>query len=232
MEWLLASIDSSRPHDVPMLLSWHARLMVLAWAALVPFGILAARYFKVTPRQNWPLVLDNPAWWHVHRRTQIAAAGIMALSLGLALWQGTGAAPFHRIAGFATLALAAVQIVSALLRGTKGGPTALAPDGSLRGDHYDMTARRIWFERVHKYGGLLALAFSVPTILTGLWTLNAPHWMWIVLAFWWLAGIALIVILENRVGAQNTYQAIWGPDPTLPGAKQRPVGFRIRPIRR
>ena len=232
MDWFWASIDSTRPHAVPMLLAWHARLMVLAWAILVPLGIIAARYFKVTLRQDWPNRLDNPAWWHFHRRTQTMAAFAMAIGFGLALVDGRDQAPLHQTLGFIVLGLTVFQIVAALLRGTKGGPTAPAPDGSLRGDHYDMTPRRIWFERGHKYGGAVALALSVVTILTGLWALNAPHWMWLTLCLWWLLGLGVMAILERGIGAQNTYQAIWGPDPLLPGNQKRPVGFRVRDIRR
>ena len=38
MEWLLAPIDGTRPHEVGILLSWHGRTMVLAWAFLIPGG--------------------------------------------------------------------------------------------------------------------------------------------------------------------------------------------------
>ena len=40
----------------------------------------------------------------------------------------------------------AFQNALGVFGGNKGGQTALAPDGSRRGDRYDMTVRRRWFE--------------------------------------------------------------------------------------
>lgn len=83
--WLLAPIDASRTHDLGIMVSWHGRTIVLAWAVLVPAGIIAARYFKVTSAQNWPKLLDNPQWWHLHRRTQTVAGLLILVGLALIL---------------------------------------------------------------------------------------------------------------------------------------------------
>ena len=91
----------------------------------------------------------------------------------------------HRAIGWMVVGLAAAQFLSAWLRGTKGGPTAPAPDGSWSGDHYDMTPRRILFERFHKTTGYLLILLATAAILRGLWVANAPAWMWIALAAWW-----------------------------------------------
>ena len=227
MDWLLAPIDLARPHEVAATLSWHARSMVLAWAVLVPLGVLSARYLKVMPGQDWPRDLDNPVWWTLHRLFQYAAGAIMLGGLVLALLRPevvtslTAQAWFHRGLGWIVLGLAAVQFLSALLRGTKGGPTARAADGSLRGDHYDMTPRRIIFEWVHKTSGRVALGLSVPVVLSGLWQLNAPRWMWLVLVMWWGLLMLIARLAEKRLGVHDTYQAIWGPDPDLPGNRKQ-----------
>ncbi len=223
MDWLLAPIDLSRAHDVPATLSWHARSMVVAWTVLVPLGVLSARYLKVTPRQNWPHELDNRTWWHLHRLFQYSAGVFMLVGLGLAFARPdvvaslTQNAWLHRALGWVVIALAASQFITAILRGTKGGPTAPAPDGSLRGDHYDMTRRRVLFEFFHKNAGRLALILSVPVVISGLWQLNAPHWMWVVIGLWWVALCFAVAWAERRIGVRDTYQAIWGPDPVHPG---------------
>jgi hypothetical protein len=234
IEWLLAPVDPARVHEVGPFLSWHARTMVLAWGVLVPFGILAARYFKVMPGQDWPRHLDNRAWWRAHRTAHSIAGLAMLVGLVLVLVSPvpasgrTGALWLHRALGWSLMALAFMQFSSALLRGTKGGPTSPAADGSPRGDHFDMTARRIVFETIHKFGGLFAAAVSVPAILTGLWQANAPRWMWLALIALWFALCILVVLLERYRGALDTYQAIWGPDVNLPGNRLPPIGLGVR----
>jgi hypothetical protein len=234
IEWLLSPVDPSRLHQVGPLVSWHGRLMVLAWAVIVPAGIIAARYFKVTPRQDWPRVLDNRAWWVAHRGLQYSAGLVLLAAALLVLWPGTTARSttptlwLHRLFGITVIALALVQFLSAWLRGTKGGPTSPALDGSLRGDHFDMTPRRRRFEWVHKFGGIVALAVSVAAILTGLWQANGPVWMWLCLLGWWGGLAGVVVLCERRSGALDTYQAIWGNDPALPGNRIKPIGIAVR----
>ena len=118
--------------------------------------------------------------------------------------------------GYGVLMAMLVQVLVAVLRGTKGGPTSPGPDGSLRGDHYDMTRRRLLFETVHKTLGHALLVAAALCILLGLWTANAPRWMWAVTALWWAALILAAIVFHRTLGAIDTYQAIWGPDPTHP----------------
>jgi hypothetical protein len=66
LEWLLSPMDAARIHDVGWHLSWHARIMTLAWGILVPLGIIIARYCKISPKQDWPQQLDNHLWWNTH----------------------------------------------------------------------------------------------------------------------------------------------------------------------
>lgn len=227
LDWWLAPIDAARAHDVAWHVSWHARAMVAAWGGLVPVGILAARYFKVLPGQDWPREVDNRVWWAAHRLCQYGAGALMLAGLAL-VWTGDAARAPHAALGWSALALAGVQFAAAWTRGTKGGPTDPAPDGSLRGDHYDMTRRRLAFEYTHKFAGYAALACAVAAILTGLWHANGPRWMWAALALWW-AGLAAAAILWQRRGmALDTYQAIWGPDPRHPGNRRAPIGFGVR----
>ncbi|MEM9582844.1 MAG: cytochrome b561 domain-containing protein [Pseudomonadota bacterium] len=229
LEWLLAPMDASRAHDVGWHLSWHARFMVLAWGILVPLGILIARYFKIVPWQKWPERLDSHIWWNSHRICQYSACIFMVIGLWFILNAPTltiSAGP-HWYLGWASLCIAAMQIIGGILRGSKGGPTDLDRDGTLRGDHFDMTPRRLAFEYAHKLGGYLALLFASCAILSGLWQANAPNWMWLAICLWWCLLIIAAVIFQRRGMAIDTYQAIWGPDPDLPGNKRKPIGLGI-----
>ena len=229
MEWLLAPMDPGAPHEVSGYLSWHARVMVLAWGVLAPLGVFVARYFKVLPDQDWPRALDNHVWWNTHRICQYSACVLMLVGLWLILNAGpiTHRPGPHALLGWSALALALVQITGGILRGTKGGPTDPSPDGTLRGDHYDMTPRRLAFEYIHKSAGYLGLTLAVAAILTGLWQANAPNWMWLVLVLWWLGLLLASVRLQQRGMAVDTYQAIWGPDPRLPGNQRKPIGVGV-----
>ncbi|MEO9148601.1 MAG: cytochrome b561 domain-containing protein [Burkholderiaceae bacterium] len=226
LDWLFAPIDAGRLHDVGFYLSWHARLMVIAWVFCIPFGIIVARFFKVWPGQDWPQTLDNKTWWHLHRTLQYSACFLMAVALGLvylASREHVLPGP-HAWVGWAVLALVSAQILGAIARGTKGGPTEPHQDGSLRGDHYDRTLRRRAFETVHKATGYAALMLSVGAILSGLWQSNAPRWMWIVICSWWIAVALLYLVLQRQGLAMSSYHAIWGTDETLPG--NLPRGLR------
>ncbi len=228
MDWLLAPVDPSRAHEVSAAVAWHARSMVLAWGILAPLAVLVARFFKILPGQDWPRQLDSQLWWRSHWMGHIAVLVLCGIGLVLVLpldWSATG---LHTRLGLALLAVLGVQVLLGLLRGSKGGPSAPARDGSPRGHHYDMTPRRQMFETAHKSLGYLALGLSVLVILSGLWKANAPLWMWLVLTFWWLGLAAAFVAMQRRGMAVDTYQAIWGADPTHPGNRRPAPGWGMR----
>jgi hypothetical protein len=215
--WLLSAVDASRPHDVGLGVSWHGRLMVLAWGVLIPLGVVVARYFKVTKRQDWPRQLDNKRWWHGHLACQYTAGACMAAGLVIILASGRGGGLWpHGVLGYAVLAFGAVQYIAGWLRGSKGGPSEPSP----RGDHYDMTTRRKVFEHVHKTVGYAALAAAAATIVTGLWTANAPRWMWLAVGGWWILLLTTALRLEALGRHVSSYHAIWGPDPAHPGNRR------------
>lgn len=224
--WLLAPLSGAEQHHIPAWAYWHARCMVLGWGVLLPVGALTSRYFKVTPRQRWPQELDNKAWWHAHRALQWA--GVAAMSLGVMLaWRhgsaDTTLARLHAGVGWSLVALGWLQIGTGLARGSKGGPTS----AELRGDHYDMTPHRVWFERVHKGLGWLAVLAAIGVIAMGLTIADAPRWMALTLTAWWL-GLAGVAWHWQRQGrCIDTYQAIWGPDPSHPGSRLDPIGWGV-----
>lgn len=219
VDWLMTPIDISREHSIGVMISWHARLMILAWGVIVPTGVFITRYLKILPGQNWPLELDNQLWWRCHWMSQSFAIILSVLGIGLIIGSaGDGPAFFlHVVPGYCVLALGVFQITLGIIRGSKGGPTDPAPDGSLRGDHYDMTRRRLVFEALHRVFGYLALAIAMATILTGMWIVNAPVWMWFAIVAYWVTLICAALYLQHEGRAFDTYQAIWGADPELPG---------------
>jgi hypothetical protein len=231
-EWLSAPIDVARAHSLPDSVAWHARLMTIAWGFLVPIGVLAARFLKIWPGQLWPDRLDHPGWWHLHRLCQYLAGLLTLIALFLVLGRPGRAGHWdaHHLIGWSAVMLAIVQFAGAWLRGSKGGPTEPAPDGSWHGDHYDMSRRRIAFEYIHKSGGYVALAFSGAAVLTGLWQANAPHWMWLSLLAWWFGCITVFIVLQRGGHAFDTYQAHWGADPIHPGNRRRPIGFGVKRV--
>lgn len=224
IDLLLAPIDPARAHEVGAYVSWHGRLMVLAWGVLFPLGVVIARFCKVTPGQDWPRELDNQVWWRAHLRLQYTGGGAMLGALALILLAGGAGSSTHANLGWVIAGLAALQFLAGWFRGSKGGPTEPDP----RGDHFDMTPRRLAFEHFHKSAGYGLLLLAGWGIGSGMWLANAPVWMWLVLGLWWLALIATFVILQRRGMAVDTYQAIWGPDPNLPGNRRRPIGWGIR----
>ena len=232
--WLLTPLSGSAHHALPLWTAWHGRFMVAAWAIALPLGVLAARYFKVMPRQAWPDELDNKTWWHWHRILQTAGVLLMTVGCWFAMGHVHGEialARFHRWLGWSLVAGGWLQVIGGIWRGSKGGPQPGAhPDNGdvLRGDHYDMTGRRRLFEWIHKIVGTLAIFLAVVAIGMGLVLADAPRWMAIVLAFWWVA-LALLARYWQRAGrCIDTYQAIWGPDLTHPGNRMPTIGWGIR----
>jgi Eukaryotic cytochrome b561 len=231
LRWWLSPLSGASSHQLDAAVMWHARLMVLAWAVLLPLGAVAARYFKVTPQQDWPRHLDNRTWWHAHRGLQYLGVVVMLVGTVL-IFNGrdsaaattSAVAVWHSYLGWAVVALGVVQILSAWLRGSKGGPT----DVQLRGDHYDMTRHRLWFEALHKSGGWLAVILAIVTVVLGLMAADAPRWMPLVLGVWWAGLIAASVYLERGGRCIDTYQAIWGPHLKHPGNQRKINGWGMR----
>jgi hypothetical protein len=227
IDLLLAPIDPSRAHDVSAGMAWHGRFMVIGWGVLCPLAIVIARYFKISARQAWPQELDNHLWWRAHWMGQMLAMGLSAIALALILVTPTdGGTSLHRGVGYLILAFGAMQLLSGLFRGSKGGPH----EAILHGDHFDMTLHRRAFERLHRTVGYSALALAAFAILSGMWAANAPIWMWAVIGGWWSALVTATVWLQLQGRAYDTYQAIYGPDPDLPGNRIGQQGWAtVRP---
>ena len=236
LDFLLQPISGSTEHYVHAAHKWHARLMVVAWGIMIPIGVVVARYFKITRRQNWPLQLDNQLWWTSHLALQIGGCLLSLVALGFAFGApsepGSALGTAHGALGWSIVLLAAAQLVGGALRGTSGHPDVRL-DAELRatldaGDHYAMTLRRCVFEYAHKLVGYVALALAGVNIVLGLALTDAPRWMWLVIGAFWvgLAGVALRLQRQGR--CVDTYQAIYGPEPGLPGNRRPPIGWGVR----
>jgi hypothetical protein len=227
--------------EIPNYLAWHARVMVLAWGIFAPVGAVGARYWKIWPGQHWPQQTDHKGWWHLHRFCQWVAAALTLLGVYLIV-SATGSlstlgsrvsqygessgAQFHFWVGLVLVVAAGAQVLSALLRGSKGGPT----EPQLRGDHFDMTLHRRRFELFHKSLGWLAIFGAIAVIIVGLNMVHAPRWMWLTLGLWWTVLIVLSVHWQHKGQCIDTYQTIWGADPNLPGLTIKPTGWGVRRI--
>ncbi len=228
LDWLLAPLDAARAHAVSQEIAWHGRLMVLGWGVLCPLGVLVARFGKIWPGQDWPRDLDRKTWWWTHLVLQYCGSVSVLIAVLMIARAPSTNAGLHAIFGWAVVAFTVVQVLSGVLRGSKGGPTAPLADGSLLGDHYAMTRRRRIFEYSHKSVGALALFAAVAALSTGLWSANAPRWAWFALSLWWVSLVIVAITLQRRGLAVDTYQAIWGPDHRHPGNAMKPIGIGIR----
>jgi hypothetical protein len=225
IDWLLLPISGAAQHTLPANIAWHGRVMVLAWGLIVPLCVLGARYWKITPGQRWPEQLDHKAWWRAHLFGQLAGAALTVVGVSLVA-RNTSALAFHGLMGWTIVVLAAWQVLHGLLRGSKGGPT----DAQLRGDHYDMTPRRLLFERAHKALGWLALALSIAAIVSGLLHADAPRWMLGMIGLWWMLLLVLGLRWQRAGRCIDTYQAIWGTSLKHPGnaSARQPIGWRVK----
>ncbi len=221
-------------HQISATFAWHGRLMVLSWTILLPIGILIARYFKVTPMQDWPNKLDNKLWWHSHLALQIS--GVLCMSIGVGLvWVSTGRTAFgqslHASLGWLVVLSGWMQLVGGYLRGSKGGPlqadTGFDASSVRHGDHYDMTRRRVIFEWLHKLCGYGALLLSILVTGLGLKLAAAPLWMYMTIGLWWVAVLVVAYKLQRAGRCIDTYQAIWGPDTRHPGNSCHVIGWGI-----
>jgi len=238
-DFLVQPISGSTEHHLAYAYRWHGRLMVLSWGIMIPLGIIVARYFKITRHQNWPVQLDNRLWWRAHLALQIGGVALSLLALGFALvgpvTGGSLSVELHVLLGWAIVLLGLTQVLGGALRGTRGYPV-VALDAELAsragvGDHFDMTLRRCVFEYAHKLCGYAAIVLAGLNIALGLALTDAPRWMWLVIGLFWISLGVLALLLQRQGRCVDTYQAIYGPEATLPGNRREPIGWGVRRYR-
>lgn len=206
--------------------NYHAWLMFTCWFILVPFGVMGIRYCKNRP-QPWGLPRGFSKfdrifiWWGMHIWTLYTAITLSLGGLAVALIaSGKFSGSLHAWLGGATIFFGTMQIIVAWQRGTHGGHNHSTTDPSdpstWRGDHFDMTTRRRWFEAYHKPGGYFALFLALGAVVSGL----SQYWMpGIAMLFGiiLLGVFALVVVLEGKGERHDTYEAVFGNHPDHPG---------------
>lgn len=157
----------------------HGVLMMIGWGVLLPAGVLIARYLK------W----KGPLWLKLHIGLQISGLAFGLAGLVLALVQFGpfgGSLGGHSLMGLLVSVLGLLQLINGFLRPKKGGRVAGAVPSP---------RRRAW-QVFHKGLGWLALALAVPTMVTGMLTLDKQE------------GVALPAALPAFVGAFATVLAL------------------------
>ena len=199
--------------------NYHAWFMFTIWVVFVPAVVLLTRFGKPRPS---PVGIPKGSakfgrklfWFTTHRRGLFLATVLGMVGGIVAVVASGGFNPeVHSILGLTTITLGALQIVSAWFRGSHGGPNSAHADqtvpSSLRGDHYDMTARRRWFEAVHKSLGFIALATAFAAVATGLSIVWLPA---LALLFSIFTGVWILVVIvgEAKGFRYDTYLANFG----------------------
>jgi hypothetical protein len=234
VQWLLAPIVSATVLGREPAYMVHGALMIVSMVLCLPIGAVIARYFKVTPKQNWPIELDSKFWWYCHLVFSYLGlfASILAMAAIFSTWRVfdletvsrlNTAQLLHLVIGWATLLLCCFIIFTAWFRGTKGGPG----EKNIRGDHYDLTPRRLLFESIHKKSSYLFFLLCIFCIGGGLLLIGAKGWMLVVLAFLFLCSVLWIMRLELKGRRIPSYPATWGLRPEHPGNRRRYTKDRL-----
>ena len=192
---------------LPLYMLWHAALMLFVWGQVLPTGVLLARFFKVTPEQDFPKQCDNQFWWNWHRGLQYGGLILASISTWL-MWQKVGlGGSLHAQLGLTLVGLGWLQAVSSWVRGSKGGPT----EHNLHGDHYDMTLQRLVFEYWHKIMGWSCLIAALVAIGSGFYLVgvNRAFYVGIPVSLG-LILIFIFILFTKQKRWVDTYAAIWG----------------------
>ncbi|GJP74165.1 hypothetical protein CLOP_g4793 [Closterium sp. NIES-67] len=165
----------------------HGFMMTMAWAVLMPFGVLAARYLK------------HNDWLSIHQYTQYSALALMLLGLLFAVGElgGIDLSSNHAKIGMATFALGCFQPINAFFRPPKPSP----------GERPQM--KRVIWQWVHILSGRGSLLVGGAALVTGIIELGetggddytVDNFLWAMLG--WFAIIAAFVWFVERTRRQD-----------------------------
>ncbi|RUV63624.1 MAG: hypothetical protein EOS23_03575 [Mesorhizobium sp.] len=215
--------------SVPPHWDLHAWLMFAIWIVFIPAVVALTRFGKPPPSvsgipKGSPMFSRKLLWFTVHRvgLFVLIAASLVGGLIAVAAAGGVGNT-LHGVFGIGTLILGVLQIVSARWRGSHGGrdPVQGTSDPVFtRGDHYDMSPRRRWFEAYHKTVGYFAMVSAIGAVATGLsqyWITSIAITLGLVVVFW----VVIAVVLEAIGFRHDTYLSNFGTGAHHPFNKAR-----------
>lgn len=142
--------------DLQPVLAVHGFMMFLAWALLLPGGVLAARYLKH---------LKDNGWFQIHVYSQYSGIAVMLLGVlfAVAELRGFHTESWHVKFGLTGILLACGQPINALFRPNK------------HGIEEQPSFKRVVWELIHLYSGRAALAVGFVSLLTGISELSSKY---------------------------------------------------------
>ncbi|HJO13074.1 MAG TPA: hypothetical protein QGI39_13650, partial [Gammaproteobacteria bacterium] len=164
-------------------------------------------------------------WWTLHYSLLYVAIALSIAGASLAIWLSGGfSGTLHAWFGSGAILFGMLQIISAWFRGSHGGKQGVESDPQDRstwgGDHFDMTAKRRWFETYHKTAGYITIVMAVGAVASGLWQFWMPG---IAIAFIlvMIAVLILATVLQAYGLNVDTYKSVYGNHPDHPFNKKR-----------
>ncbi|CAI5946495.1 unnamed protein product [Closterium sp. NIES-64] len=168
-------------NDTIRLWKIHGIISTVAWAFLMPLGVMAARYLRQVYAR----------WFPVHQALHLAAASLGTVAFTMALTMPHGAIQgradeasrgacvvAHTAMGITLMVIAALQLSALVWR-----------------PHEDSKWRPYW-RRVHAVGGAVALVLGQAQVLVGLFISAAPLFYTVLLAAWLIFALLLTTALE------------------------------------
>jgi len=143
----------------PNLVWAHALLMLLAWAAILPSGVIWARFQRDNPKQ----CLGKPVWFAVHSVGQMfgVCVSVAGFACAVAYVQDEGGDHFdnlHTIWGLVVVLLGLMQPINALFR----------PHPHANGEQQSTCTARMLWEYLHKGVGYTVIILGLINVIFGI----------------------------------------------------------------
>ena len=209
---------------------YHALLMVGIWFVLVPFGVIAIRFFKPKPTacgiEKGTARLDPKLiWWTVHYGFLYLAIGLAIAGTALAMVVSGGVSgTVHSSFGSCTVLVCGCHRGSAWSSVTHGcqlDPESYHDDPApCRCDHFGLATRLRRSAARHKTFGYFAIGLALAATASGLQQYWIPL-VAMVLGVIFVVLSALAVYLEGQGYRQDTYRSVYGNHPDNPYNKIR-----------
>ncbi|PRQ26905.1 putative DOMON domain, cytochrome b561/ferric reductase transmembrane, DM13 [Rosa chinensis] len=180
---LLMRGSAEAEQDLQPVLAVHGFMMFLAWAILLPGGILAARYLKHVKGDGWYRI-------HVYLQYSGLVIVLLALLFAVAELRGFFFGSLHVKFGTTAIFLVCMQPVNAYLR----------PKRPNNGEQ--VSSKRVLWEYLHVIGGRSAIVVGFGALFTGLKHLGDRYGgenvdgLNLALIVWFLICVLIVIYLE------------------------------------